>query len=243
MKKWATILLTLLLSLSIHHFIFLGLYRRSSDPKESEPPKEQIAKLRIKETIPDHRKEKGKPRLSKQPVKSRFKLPENVLVSSGMKVLKGDLGSFPALSIHYPSPRRYFAQIYSIGAKTLIFDKTLDKLLGEIDVFSSKITPTELSFKNLSPVKRVVEDGMVDEVKVKIASQNGALPSDYEIWLLIPRDLEAKWLGYQLEIFKLYDVKSHQVAQVDSYFDGKLKIRKIRLKSGRTIIVDLSGGV
>ncbi|RLC80358.1 MAG: hypothetical protein DRI61_05955 [Chloroflexi bacterium] len=213
--------LSILISLILHHIVFLSLYRQP--PSEKEVVAVKVGSIKVKP-----RKEA---KVRRSPSFSREEL-----VRLGRKVMRGDLGSFPSLSISYPNLKLYLRQMYSLGAKTLIYDRRLGEILGEVDIFSSKISNLA-NLDKFSPIKRVIEDRMVEGLKERIAERSGASPDDYEVWLLVPKDLEARWLGYQLQVFRHYGLSFKDVSKVEGFFDGRLRIKRIRLKDGRVMDV------
>ena len=75
-----------------------------------------------------------------------------------------------------------------------------------------------------------------------MVSRYGGWESDYEVLLLIPEELEAKWIGHQLKLFENCRLNTKDVAKVRANFGNrKMVVRQIVLKNGKQIDVQDKG--
>ncbi|MCK5509139.1 MAG: hypothetical protein KAI50_11560 [Desulfobacterales bacterium] len=78
-------------------------------------------------------------------------------------------GEFPLLTLSYASPSAYVKEMYKLGAKTLIYDRT-NREFFEINLFSGEILPfSSDSFKAFSFFKRVIKDSQWNSHKNRVA--------------------------------------------------------------------------
>jgi hypothetical protein len=231
-----------MISLFTHHIVFSLLQNHSFNSE-----KEKIVPLKIttfKERRPQKAKknktskEMRKTNLSIKRNKSQLvKKSEKELIALGKKALKEN-GSLPSLTIYYKDPKKYLKEMYKRGAKTLLYDQITERLVAEVDLLSSTIVASEIDIKNYSPIKRIINDTWVDRVKERIVKNHYlGEPDDYQIWLIIPLDLELKWFGYMSELFKSHFLQPNEVLSVTGQYEGELKIIGINLKNGNRITI------
>ena len=66
----------------------------------------------------------------------------------------------------------------------------------------------------------------------------GGLKNDYQILLLIPEELEAKWIGHQINLFHNHNLMTKEVAKVIANFGNKkMIVKQVILKNGEEIEV------
>lgn len=265
---WKKLIITLsfIISIMVHHIFFECLYWKCGEnsPKRDDPlkvaelleveepedeekvskpdkEKEIMVKKEIKRATRKDASQKSeiKSKLASRSQNKEERPREAELLSLGQKILKGSArGSFPPLSLDYEYPEEFLKEIYELGGKTYLYDSLLRNLVGEVDMLNYSIKERKDLPPHFSPFKRVIEDNWVKRFKEKVLGLYGGWGSDYQVLLLIPEHLEAKWIGYQLKIFENYHLTSEEVAKVIANFgDKKMVVRQIILKNGKEIEV------
>lgn len=154
-------------------------------------------------------------------------------------------GQLPGLVLSYPDPRQFVQAMYARGALTLLYDehsqsyKQVDLLQGTIGPI-----PSQEKMQQFSNIKRIVEDPIWREKLARIASRMGKEPSQLKIVLLIPYDIELRWLGHQAHLFEQTDIPLTEVQNVEAVFrQGRLYITKVHLKDAKTLTIQDESGV
>jgi hypothetical protein len=151
-------------------------------------------------------------------------------------------GSFPSMSINYDNPLSYIKAMYEMGVRTFVYRESLKRLIGEIDLLNYSYNPQAKVHQEISPIKRVIHDEMLNSRKEMILSQSAELNGDEKLLLIFPKDLEARYLGYQKWLMEnVAKVKFSCVAHVDTCFDTKKKrlfVTGILLDDGTRIEID-----
>jgi len=247
------------LSFIFHFLIINSVYRISQTGEIVEPARHKITS-RIK-LIEDHKTPekpqtaKPTPPVTKKPVKTikpaksktvrAKKLSSKKLVALGKKYMsKVREGEFPLLTLSYSSPSAYVKEMYELGAKTLIYDRT-NREFFEINLFSGEILPfSRESFKTFSFFKRVIKDSQWNSHKNRVASRVNASPDSLEILLLVPMIVEMRWVGHQTDTFQRMGLQISQIQTVEGRFQsGKFKLVQVYLKNGSSRKVDDRIGV
>ena len=241
------------LSFIFHFFVIEGIYRMSRTGEIVEPAKNKVtSKIKL---IEDHETPKESliakptPPVKKavkiiKPAKSRTvrakKLSSEKLVALGKKHMsKVREGEFPLLTLSYAGPSAYVREMYELGAKTLIYDRT-NREFFEINLFSGEILPfSSDSFKAFSLFKRVIKDTEWNSQKVHAASRLKTSPDSLEILLLVPMMVEMRWVGHQADTFNRMGLQISQIQTVEVRFQGgKFKLVRVYLKDGTSRKVD-----
>ena len=261
------ITLSLTISIVIHHVLFHCLYYRKCENNpfkrndafevakllEIEKPKEEkrmltrdrVKDIRVKKEVVNtiskdaSPKSKSNPKLASKSEDRKEQVEESELIILGQNVLNSSSkGSFPPLSLDYDNPRTFLKGIYEMGGKTYLYDNLIKKLVGEVDLLNSSIKNRKDLPRHFSPFKRVIEDDWIDKYKEKVVNLYGGLKNDYQILLLIPEDLEAKWIGHQINLFRNYNLMTKEVAKVIANFGNKkMIVKQVILKNGEEIEV------
>jgi hypothetical protein len=237
-------------------FYFLALHIFFSDPK-STPAKPQIVTMKVKppEKVQEpEREEKPKPPekieekyISKPPAtksqplrtvrpKEIKTLPASELVALGQSRL-GDVkaGQFPSLILNYHDPVNYIRQMYNLGAKTII---SINHRYYEINLLGNNeyhrsFSPSDLA--GFSHFRRVIDDSVWDTQKIQAASRLGQSSVSCTLLLIVPMNLESKWIGHQTYILQQMGITPNDVQTIEADFrNAKLKLARITLKNGTT---------
>lgn len=247
------------LSLIFHFLVIDGAYRVSRTGEIVEPVRYKItSRIRLiedHETPKEPQTAKPTPAITKKPVKTikpaKFKtvrprkLSSDELVALGKKHMsKFQKGEFPPLTFSYDSPSDYVKEMYELGAKTLIYDRTTYEFF-EINLFNEEILPfSNNNFKTFSFFKRVIKDTQWNSQKVRAASRLNTSPNSLEILLLIPMTVEMHWIGYQVATFDKMGLQISKIQTVEGRFQGgKFKLVQVYLKDGSSRKIDDRIGV
>lgn len=153
-------------------------------------------------------------------------------------------GEFPALILSYFDPALYIREMYDLGAKTIIYNMN-NREYYEINLFEGSIIPfTRGNFYGFSPLKRVINDPLWNkQINEASISLNGSVEL-LELLLLVPVQIEARWMGFMMQKFQETQIKVQQVQTVEAQFtQGKLKLLNANLKSGITKQIQDQSGV
>jgi len=247
------------ISFIFHFLVINGIYRVSRTGEIVEPARCKITS-RIK-LIEDHKTPekpqtaKPTPPVTKKPVRTikpakpktvrAKKLSSEKLIALGKKHMsKVREGEFPLLTLSYASPSTYVKEMYELGAKTLIYDRT-NREFFEINLFSGEILPfSSENFKTFSFFKRVIKDFQWNYHKNRVASRVNASPDSLEILLLVPMIVETRWVGHQADTFQRMGLQISQIQTVEGRFQrGRFKLVQVYLKDGSSRKVDDRIGV
>lgn len=215
----------------------------TSDKKKKIRVKKEAKRKTRKNASP---KPEPRPNLASKAQNREKRSKETELVSLGRKILNGSArGSFPPLSLDYKDPKEFLKEIYELGGKTYLYDRLMKSLVGEVNLlnWNSFIKERKDFPPHFSPFRRVIEDDWVKRFKEKmVVSLYGGWESDYEVLLLIPEELEAKWIGHQLKLFENCCLNTEDVAKVLANFGNrKMAVRQIVLKNGKQVDVEDKG--
>lgn len=157
-------------------------------------------------------------------------LSHTELVSMGQASL--GKGSFPSLILAYPDPVAYIRQMYSLGAKTLL---SVNHRYYEIDLLGNSrlISFRSADFEGFSNYRRVIDDGVWESSKRHALSQLGMPAASCNLLLVVPMNLELKWIGHQTHILQQLGFTPEDVLTIEANFqNAKLKLTRAHLKNG-----------
>jgi len=226
-----------ILSIIIHQIVFSAFYNRAEDKMAKKTITVNTAILlekKTKNTITVKKYQKIKI-TQKRPKKLPKKFDDKKLISLGKEFFKKQ-GAMPSISINYSNSRAYISHMYKSGAKTVLYDTLTDRIVAEVDVLNKTIFPITKGIKGYSPIKRVIRDDLVNDALGEII-KNYELGEEknYQILLLVPEEMEFKWLGKIIAIAKSRNLSVEQISHVDFYFDKKLRLTSISLKDGKRL--------
>jgi len=142
-------------------------------------------------------------------------------------------GKFPALTLSYNNPEIYIKQMYHLGAKTILYN-VHDKTYHEINLIHGQISPFKTqNFHFFSSLKRVIDDPEWKEHIFTAKTQLGAPDNEMELLLLVPLNMETRWMTHIINKIGKKNINIKQVITIEGQFENaKLKIVKIHLKNG-----------
>jgi hypothetical protein len=142
-------------------------------------------------------------------------------------------GAFPSLTLSYPDPDAYIQQMYQMGAKTLIYQEG-GGALYEIDLLTGRILPVAgKDLSGFSVIKRVIRDERWNPLKDRAASRLKTSPQDLALILVVPQEVETRWVGHQVAVFQHVGIPLDRVQSVDALFtDGRLRVVSLHLLDG-----------
>lgn len=206
---------------------------KGTEPKKAEP-KEHDLEVMAKQDKEDQETQKAKA-LS----------PEAKTALGRQTVSRIRDGQLPGLVLSYPDPRQFVQAMYARGALTLLYDEH-NQSYKQVDLFQGTIRPlpSQEKLQQFSNIKRIVEDPIWREKLTRIASRMSKEPSQLKIVLLIPYDIELRWLGHQAHLFEQTDIPLAEVQNVEAVFrQGRLYITKVHLKDAQTLTIQDEAGV
>ena len=133
----------------------------------------------------------------------------------------------------YSDPVGYIKEMYRLGATTLILNESAG-LLYDINLLGGEIHPfSKEELKGFSSLKRVIQDEQWKPQKADAASLLRVQVSDLVLILALPLDVEARWIGHQVDLFQRYGVLLERISSVDAFFEnGRFKVTSIHLTDG-----------
>jgi len=202
------------------------------EPKPSRPPKPSKVKPPPAPQKPkpaEPRPESAEPR--KAPIPQASAQDLQTLGGEHMSLVKD--GVFPSLTLSYPDPEAYIRQMYQLGARTLIYHEG-GGALYEIDLLSGRIFPVAgKDLGGFSVIKRVIHDAHWNPLKDRAASRLKAPPQELSLVLVVPQQVETRWVGHQVSVFQNAGIYLEQVQAVEALFQhGRLKVVALHLKDG-----------
>lgn len=202
------------------------------EPKPSHPPKptkveHPPAPQKPKEAEP--RPEIGEPK--KAPIPQASAQDLQTLGGEHMSLVQE--GAFPSLTLSYPDPETYIRQMYHLGAKTLIHQEG-SGVLYEIHLLNGRILPiARKDLSGFSVIKRVIHDRHWDPLKERASSRLKTRHEEISLVLVVPQEVETRWVGHQVSVFQNMGVSLEQVQGVDALFqNARLKVVALHLKDG-----------
>lgn len=247
------------------YFIVLNIFFPGEKKAITAPHKEKLAAVRIitpaEITIPEEKPqtektkapEKSKEKPSARPPITKGHPPQDPKppalksLSSGELVSLGEAhmgkGSFPSLIFSYPDPTTFIRQMYSLGAKTLI---SVNHRYYEINLLEGNSRPvplTPLDFEGFSNSRRVIDDELWEPYKSQALQDLGLAFADCALLLVVPLNVELRWMGHQTHILQQLGINTSEVLTVEANFQtARLKLTRAHLKNGETkTIPDMTG--
>lgn len=248
-------LITLVISLTIHHFVFFALCG-SANKKLLSDNSNSVMEKAVTMKIDQKNKSRGeKPRVKTSPPEklpsAHTKLKKKVSIPSQKKmeemgramIEKAKKGEFPPLTIQYRNPERYLIEMTDLGARLAVFDEDNQRLW---EVALPGWITRDFQLKDLcdfGPFKRVIKDDVFLHHHISLAKKLGLNYDNTQLVLLVPLKTEAQWMGRQLFIFRKMGVSPSQVALVKAVFsDGRLKIKSLTLTDGDIKTIEEKSG-
>lgn len=151
-------------------------------------------------------------------------------------------GAFPSLTLSYPDPDAYIRQMYQLGARTLIYQEG-GGALYEIDLLTGRIVPVAgKDLSGFSVIKRVIRDERWNPLKDRAASRLKTSPQDLALILVVPQEVETRWVGHQVAVFQNVGIPLDRVQSVDALFTGgRLRVVSLHLLDGSVTAVQDPG--